>query len=115
MVFNDVGEIVAAELGDVVSGKKPGRGSAEEIILYESPGMGILDAGIGHWVYHRAKQKGLGTELLKSLVEIGRREKVRKIVGHILRNNTGMKRVSEEVGFVTQRDSNNDWRAEIQL
>lgn len=56
-------EDVCAELCDVVAGKKPGRASAEDIILYESPGMGILDAAIGHWVYGRAKQKGLGTEL----------------------------------------------------
>ena len=56
-------ENVAAEFCDVVAGKKPGRGSAEEIILYESPGMGLLDAGIGHWVYNRALQQGLGTQL----------------------------------------------------
>jgi ornithine cyclodeaminase len=56
-------EDVAAEFCDVVAGKKPGRQSAEEIIFYESPGMGILDAGIGHWVFNRAIQKGLGTEL----------------------------------------------------
>jgi alanine dehydrogenase len=54
---------VVAEFGDVVSGKKPGRLSKNDIILYESPGMGILDAGIGHWVYNRARQRGLGTEL----------------------------------------------------
>ena len=56
-------EDVIAEFGDVVSGKKAGRGGKDEIILYESPGMGILDAGIGHWVYKRAVQRGLGTEL----------------------------------------------------
>ncbi|HUP94254.1 MAG TPA: ornithine cyclodeaminase family protein [Burkholderiales bacterium] len=56
-------EDVQAEFGDVVAGKKPGRTSPEDIILYESPGMGILDAGIGHWVYNRAVQKGLGTAL----------------------------------------------------
>jgi ornithine cyclodeaminase len=56
-------EDVVAELGDVVAGKKSGRLSADDIILYESPGMGILDAGIGHWVYNRARKKGLGTEL----------------------------------------------------
>ena len=54
---------VVAEFGDVVSGKKTGRRSDDEILFYESPGMGILDAGIGHWVYHRALQRGLGTEL----------------------------------------------------
>jgi alanine dehydrogenase len=56
-------EDVAAEFCDVVAGKKPGRQSDDDIIFYESPGMGILDAGIGHWVYNRAKQKGLGMEL----------------------------------------------------
>jgi alanine dehydrogenase len=56
-------EDVQAEFGDVVAGKNPGRTSSEDIILYESPGMGILDAGIGHWVYHRAVRKGLGTAL----------------------------------------------------
>jgi len=54
---------VAAEFCDVVSGKQPGRRSNEEILFYESPGMGILDAGIGHWVYYRARERGLGTEL----------------------------------------------------
>jgi ornithine cyclodeaminase len=56
-------EDVAAEFCDVVAGKKPGRQSETEIILYESPGMGLLDAGIGHWVFNRARQQGLGTEL----------------------------------------------------
>ena len=54
---------MVAEFGDVVAGKKRGRESQDDIILYESPGMGILDAGIGHWVYHRALEKKLGTQL----------------------------------------------------
>jgi len=54
---------VAAEFCDVVAGKKPGRQSEQDIIFYVSPGMGILDAGIGHWVFTRACQKGLGTNL----------------------------------------------------
>jgi ornithine cyclodeaminase len=56
-------EDVVAEFCDVVAGKKEGRRSDEDIILYESPGMGILDAGIGQWVYQRALGKGLGTSL----------------------------------------------------
>ena len=56
-------EDVVAELGDVVAGKNAGRQKKDDIILYESPGMGILDAGIGHWIYGRAREKGLGTEL----------------------------------------------------
>jgi ornithine cyclodeaminase len=56
-------EDVVAEFCDVVAGKKQGRRSDEDITFYESPGMGILDAGIGQWVYKRAVEKGLGTSL----------------------------------------------------
>jgi alanine dehydrogenase len=54
---------VAADLCDVVAGKKPGRASDDEIILYECAGLGLLDVGIGHWVYERALRRGLGTEM----------------------------------------------------
>ncbi len=54
---------VAAEFCDVVSGKKSGRRNDDEIILYESPGMGILDVGVASWIYRLAREKGLGTEL----------------------------------------------------
>ena len=54
---------VAADLCDVVAGKKPGRTADDEIILYESAGLALLDVGIGHWVYQRAKSRGLGTEM----------------------------------------------------
>lgn len=56
-------EDVVAEFCDVVAGKKQGRLGDEDITFYESPGMGILDAGIGHWVYQRAVAQGLGTSL----------------------------------------------------
>ena len=54
---------VAAEFCDVVSGKKAGRRTDDEMILYESPGMGILDVGVASWIYRLAREKGLGTEL----------------------------------------------------
>ena len=34
-----------------------------ELCLALLPGMGILAAGIGNWVFTRAVQKGLGTRL----------------------------------------------------
>jgi acetyltransferase len=59
---------------------------------------------------------GLGTELLKLLVDLGRKEHLRRIVGHIAGKNMTMKRVSEQVGFKVRFDgSNSEWRAEIQL
>lgn len=54
---------VVADLCDVVAGKKPGRTGDDEIILYESAGLALLDVGIGHWVYRRALSRGLGTEM----------------------------------------------------
>jgi ornithine cyclodeaminase len=54
---------VVAEFCDVVAGTKAGRTSADDIILYESPGMALLDTAIGHWVYQRAVERGLGTDL----------------------------------------------------
>ena len=54
---------VVADICDVVTGKKPGRSSDDEIVLYESAGLALLDVGIGHWVYQRARSRGLGTEM----------------------------------------------------
>ena len=54
---------VVADLADVVAGKKPGRTSDDEIILYECAGSGLLDAGIGSWIYRRALDRGLGIEM----------------------------------------------------
>lgn len=57
--------------------------------------------------------KGLGSELLKLLVQIGRKERVQRIVGHISAENSTMKMVSEEVGFKLRPDAGGDWLAEI--
>jgi ornithine cyclodeaminase/alanine dehydrogenase-like protein (mu-crystallin family) len=54
---------VIADLSDVVSGRKQGRTNDDEIILYECAGLGLLDAGIGQWIYERARSRGLGTEM----------------------------------------------------
>jgi len=54
---------VVADLCDVVAGKKPGRTADNEIILYECAGLGLLDVGIGQWIYERARSRGLGSEM----------------------------------------------------
>ena len=60
--------------------------------------------------------KGIGSQLLKLLVQAGRNERLRRIVGHIIAENTAMKRVSEEVGFKVHLDaSSGKWLAEIEL
>lgn len=50
----------------------------------------VSDAYQGH---------GLGTALLSRLVEVGRKEGIKRIFAEMLPENTGMKTVSEKVGF----------------
>jgi acetyltransferase len=50
-----------------------------------------------------SQRHGLGTELLTRLVDIGRAEKIGKIVGHILHENEGMLQVSRRCGFKFKR------------
>lgn len=46
--------------------------------------------------YHR---QGLGTEMLRQLVQVGRDEGMRRIIAFMLRDNVGMRRVAERLGF----------------
>jgi acetyltransferase len=51
-----------------------------------------------------AQQKqGLGSELLRRLIHIGRQERLRRIVGYISSENTDMLRVARAAGFQTRR------------
>jgi ornithine cyclodeaminase/alanine dehydrogenase-like protein (mu-crystallin family) len=45
---------VHAELGEVVAGRKPGRTSAEEIIVFDSTGTALQDAAAAAVVYEKA-------------------------------------------------------------
>jgi ornithine cyclodeaminase/alanine dehydrogenase len=49
---------VYAELGEVVAGKKPGRTSQEEIIIFDSTGMALQDVAAAAMVYEKAEQAG---------------------------------------------------------
>ena len=49
---------VHAELGDVVAGRKPGRASNEEIVVFDSTGTGIQDVAAAVAVYQRAVAAG---------------------------------------------------------
>jgi len=54
---------IHAELGEVVTGKKPGRMSPKQITLFKSNGLAIQDVAAARLVYERAKAKGIGTEV----------------------------------------------------
>lgn len=53
-------EGVFAELGEVVAGKKPGRQSADEIIIFDSTGMALQDVAAAAIVYEKAIAKRIG-------------------------------------------------------
>ena len=50
-------------IGDIISGDKPGRTSDDEIILYSVGGMPVEDVAWGKRVYQNAKKKHIGIEL----------------------------------------------------
>jgi alanine dehydrogenase len=55
---------VHAELGEIVAGKKPGRTSEDEIIVFDSTGMALQDVAAASIVYERALAvRGFGTRV----------------------------------------------------
>jgi ornithine cyclodeaminase/alanine dehydrogenase-like protein (mu-crystallin family) len=54
---------IRAEIGDVLVGASPGRGSHEEITVFESLGIAIEDLFAAEYVVGRARESGRGTEL----------------------------------------------------
>ena len=48
------------------------------------------------------QRQGLGTEMLRRLVEIAKQEGVERIFGNVLYDNTDMLRVTERLGFHVQ-------------
>jgi acetyltransferase len=57
------------------------------------------DAEFAVLVADAYQRRGIGTELLRRLVQIGRDEKLSRITGEILIENSGMVRTSRNVGF----------------
>jgi alanine dehydrogenase len=54
---------VHAELGELVSGVKPGRRSREEITLYKSVGVAVQDAAAAALVLAAARERSVGREI----------------------------------------------------
>jgi alanine dehydrogenase len=56
-------ESVHGELGEIVAGRKPGRESAEEVIVFDSTGMALQDVAAAATVYEKAIRERAGTSL----------------------------------------------------
>jgi acetyltransferase len=77
---------------------------------------GANEAEFALLVTDMAQHTGLGTELLRRLVEIGRDEKLSTITARILADNQAMKAVSRRAGFKLHHDSaGEEYVAEISL
>ncbi|HYN80171.1 MAG TPA: ornithine cyclodeaminase family protein [Gemmatimonadaceae bacterium] len=56
-------EDVHAELGDIVSGRRPARESAGEVIIFDSTGTALEDVAAASLVYERAIELGAGSQI----------------------------------------------------
>jgi ornithine cyclodeaminase/alanine dehydrogenase-like protein (mu-crystallin family) len=56
-------EDVHAELGEVVVGRKAGRDSEDEVIIFDSTGTALQDAAAAAIVYEKAVSQGRGVTL----------------------------------------------------
>ena len=54
---------IYAQIGEILTGKKKGRISDEEITIFDSTGLGIQDVAAGDAVYRKALNSGLGIKL----------------------------------------------------
>jgi ornithine cyclodeaminase len=54
---------IRAEIGEVLTGAKPGRTSDEEITIFESLGLAVEDLAAAAYVYKKAQEKGRGTKI----------------------------------------------------
>jgi ornithine cyclodeaminase len=54
-------DLAVDELGDITSGRKPGRQSADQITICDLTGTGVQDTAIALLAYNKAQAAGLGT------------------------------------------------------
>jgi acetyltransferase len=81
-----------------------------------SKAHGLDEAEFALLIGDQWQGRGLGTRLLELLVEIGRAEKLSRIVAQILPENVAMQRVARKAGFDLHRDPDDgEWHSEILL
>ncbi|MBI4161927.1 MAG: ornithine cyclodeaminase family protein, partial [Acidobacteria bacterium] len=54
---------IAAHLGEVICGRKPGRSRPEEITVFDSTGLAIQDIAAARFVYDECRRTGHGVRM----------------------------------------------------
>ena len=67
---------------------------------------GTSDAEFAVLIADHFQRQGLGTALLERLIQVARDESIARVVGSILPENVGMRRVCEKLGFQLGHDVN---------
>lgn len=100
----------------VAEGADPKTGEAEIFgVARLSKQAGTDSAEFSLLVSDRVQGQGLGTELMRRLLQVGREEQLHHIWGEILAENTTMQRICEKLGFRLQRVDADLVNAEIDL
>ena len=77
---------------------------------------GVNEAEFSLLIRDRFQHQGLGSELLRQLLSVGRRENINRITAEILADNFAMQKVCERLGFTLNRVMGEPmFRAEIEL
>jgi len=65
----DADDLVHAELGEIVAGRRPGRQRRDELTVFDSTGAAFQDVAAAALVYERALQRGRGTSFAFAAME----------------------------------------------
>lgn len=67
-------------------------------------------------VSDRYQHQGLGTELLRRLIQVGEQEKLKRIIAYILPENHPMQRICKRLGFICKKQIDDDMvKAELDI
>ncbi len=95
----------ARQMALVAEREIPGTGEKQIIAVGRLQGItGATESEFAVVVADEYQKTGLGTELLRRLIEIGRAEGVKVITADILAENSAMQKVSEKLGFKLTRE-----------
>jgi acetyltransferase len=105
------------EMALVADYKNPETGNHEVLAVGRLSKLhGTNEAEFAMLVSDRFQCRGLGTELLRRLLQVGRDEHLDQVTAEILFDNSGMQRVCQKLGFQISRTADRSVvKAEIQL